>query len=108
MPTKFEIVEDEIGRHLKKSQATGELTQAASYGKPLDFGAGYDEAPDDLRMGFKILKDAGFVPPEIEMMKQIATVRESLATLGDSTERAVLQRRLMDLELSLALAKDRL
>jgi len=59
-------------------------------------------------MGYKILKDAGFVPPEVEVMRQIASVRDELARVSDPSEIARLRQKLSDLDVSLALSKDRL
>jgi hypothetical protein len=63
------LVEDHIGRHLAESEKTGELQAAARFGKPMDFGDGYFETPKALRMGFKMRKDAGYVPPEVELVR---------------------------------------
>lgn len=108
MANKLQILEDEIGRHLKASMASGELSQAASYGKPIDLGDGYRETPEELRMGFKMLKDAGFVPPEVELMREIASVRAELARAEHPCDAVKLRRQLLDLEVSLSVAKDRL
>ncbi len=79
------LLEDHIGRSLAESARSGELRSAPSYGKPLHFGDGYDETPAELRMPFKMLKDAGVLPPEVELMRQIAALETELATLQDST-----------------------
>lgn len=108
MPNKLQILDDEIGRHLKESLASGELRQVASYSKPNDLGDDYRETPEELRMGFKILKDAGFVPAEVELMKEIASVRAELARAEQPPDAVKLKRRLHDLEVSRSVAKDRL
>jgi hypothetical protein len=106
---KLQIVEDEIGRHLTEAAKNGELQSAKSYGKPLDFGDGYDETPQELRMGFKMLKDSGFVPPEVEMMRQIQIKREVLlATVANSPESAVLKKQINELVTGLEIAKARM
>jgi hypothetical protein len=107
MTNKLQIVEDEIGRHLDHSRASGELEKANGYGKPLVFADGYHETPDEVRMGFKILKDAGCVPPEVELMKQIAQLRKDLSLNLDQTNQVRLLERLSYLEISLSLAKGR-
>ena len=56
-------LDEEIARHLQEALSSGELSQAPSYGKPLHEADGWDETPADLRMPFKILKDAGVPPP---------------------------------------------
>jgi hypothetical protein len=75
MPT----LDEQIAQALAESQANGELQRAPSYGRPLDFGDGYDETPAELRMPFKVLKDAGFAPPEIEWMRRAAALRRAVA-----------------------------
>ena len=75
MPT----IDEQIAQSLRESLASGELATAASWGKPLDLADGYAQTPEELRMAYKALKDAGFVPPEVETMQQIAALREQLA-----------------------------
>ena len=105
---RLRLLEDEIGRKLKESQANGELASAPSYGKPLNFGDGYDETPAELRMGMKVLKDAGVVPPEVELMQRIAAL-EKRAELDASPEAAAtLRREAADLRLALQLRLERL
>jgi hypothetical protein len=62
-------LDEEIAAYLQEAAAAGELRQAPSYGKPMDENDGWDETPADLRMPFKILKDAGVPPPEIELFQ---------------------------------------
>ncbi|MBI4792295.1 MAG: DUF1992 domain-containing protein [Deltaproteobacteria bacterium] len=39
--------------------------------------------PDDLKMAYKIMKNAGYLPPEIEMKKEIQTLEELIASTED-------------------------
>lgn len=39
--------------------------------------------PDDLKMAYKILKNAGYLPPEIEMKKEIRQMEELIAATED-------------------------
>jgi len=55
---RLQMLEDDIGRALDVSQRNGELRSAPSWGRPLQLGDGYAQTPGELRMGFKILKDA--------------------------------------------------
>ena len=68
---RLQMLEDHIGQALQQSQQSGELQTAQNWGKPLDLGDGYAQTPLELRMGYKLLKDAGVVPPEVELMRQI-------------------------------------
>ena len=95
--------DDDIARHLEHARRSGELASIDGFGKPLPESTGWDETPDALRMPFKVLKDAGVVPVEIELMRERAQLRAALAAATSSLQRAVVQQRLADLEQSIAL-----
>ena len=101
---RLKLVEDHIGKSLAESERSGELRRARDWGKPLDFGDGYDETPPELRMGYKVLKDAGVLPPEVELMQRLGEMRARLAKLDPaSPEAAALAREANDLQLTVAL-----
>jgi hypothetical protein len=90
--------DDEIGRAIAEAAAAGELKTVAWYGKPIEETPGWDDTPAELRMPFKILKDAGVVPPEIELFHQRARLREAIAALPPGSERDQLKQKLVELE----------
>ena len=101
-------LDEQIAQSLSESLASGELKAAPSWGKPLDFGDGYDETPPELRMPFKALKDAGFVPPEVEVMKQIAALRAQIEATADAAQADALKRRVSELQQHVALRLEKL
>jgi hypothetical protein len=101
-------VEDHIARSIAQSERSGELKAAKSFGKPLDFGDGYQDTPEEYRMAFKILKDAGYFPPEIELMREIEVLKKELAGAISAEESAAKIARLSDLRQKLALLMERL
>ncbi len=105
---RLKLLDDDIGSHLRQSEQTGELKAAPSYGKPLAFGDGYDETPAELRMGMKILKDAGVVPPEVEAMREAAELEARLHDCTDEAERRMLQQQLSDKRQAIALRLEKL
>lgn len=106
---RLQLLDDHIGRSLRESESTGELKAAPSYGKPLALGDGYDETPAELRMGFKILKDAGVVPFEVEMMREVAALKLELqAAAGDSAREQALRQRIADKQQAIALRLEQL
>ena len=105
---RLKLVEDHIGQSLAHSAESGELRLAKSFGKPLDLGDGYAETPDELRMGYKILKDAGFVPPEVELMKDIEALKMEVSAEPASDDRRAKEQRLSDMRQKLALQMERL
>lgn len=105
---RLKLLDDHIGEHLRASEATGELRAAPSYGKPLDLGDGYDDTPAELRMGMKILKDAGVLPPEVLAMREAAELETQLAACTDPAQRHVLQQQLAEKRQAIALRLEKL
>jgi len=99
MPT----FDEEIAARLAQADAAGELRSAPSYGKPQPDIEGWDDTPAPLRLPFKILKDAGVVPREVEMMRERGQLADQIAGCGDEVERARLRQRLAELEQAIAL-----
>jgi hypothetical protein len=83
MFTGFErIVEERI----KHAQYKGKFENLPGAGKPLAFSDDR-HIPEDLRLAYKILKNADCVPPEIEMRKEIRRTEDLLAGMKDTAER---------------------
>ncbi len=99
MPTQ----DEEIARHLREALASGELAAARGFGQPLPEDAGWNATPEALRMPFKILKDAGYVPAEVELFHQRAALAAALDRCATDAERRDIQRQLSELEQTIAL-----
>ena len=99
MPTQ----DEEIARHLREAMASGELAGTPGFGKPLPEDAGWEATPEALRLPFKILKNAGFVPPEVELFHERATLGKALAGCASEEERIAVRQQLSDLEQKIAL-----
>ena len=99
MPTQDEV----IAKHLQESLANGELQATAGFGKPMAADEGWEATPDALRMPFKILKNAGFVPPEVEMFQRRAALNSQVSAAADEAERDALMRELSLLEQAISL-----
>ena len=98
MPTQ----DEEIARHLREALASGELASTEGFGKPMPEDAGWDATPEPLRMPFKILKNAGFVPPELELFHARAALAASIRECTDEAEQKALRRQLSELEQKIA------
>jgi hypothetical protein len=100
-------LDDHIARAVQEALDSGELRGTRSWGRPLDFGDGYDDTPPELRMAFKALKDAGFVPPEVEWMHRAAALKARIAEAGDAATDAM-RRELAELQQRIALRLEKL
>lgn len=105
---RLKLLDDHIGRSLAESEKSGELRSARNFGKPLDLGDGYDETPVELRMGYKMLKDAGVVPAEVQLMRDIETLRNQLEGAPDDATARSGRQKLSEMQQQLALRLEKL
>lgn len=76
------IVEQKIADAI----AAGDFDDLPGAGKPLDLD---DDAlvPEDLRVAYRILRNAGYVPPEVEARRDVADAFALLRSAADDDER---------------------
>ena len=64
----------------------GEFDNLPGRGKPLNLEDDR-HIPEDLRLAYKVLKNAGCLPPELELKKEIAKAEELLSSMEDEGEK---------------------
>ncbi len=96
-------VDDIIKQWVERVEKTGELKHIEGFGKPFKFNDGFLETPDDLRMAYKILKDAGYVPAEVEMLNRLAALRDELAATQDAEQQRVLRTKIAETQQKVAI-----
>jgi hypothetical protein len=69
----FEAIVEE---RIKKAQKEGAFDNLEGTSKPLKFED--ENVPEELRLATKILKNSGFLPPEVELRKKISQVGQLL------------------------------
>src|SRR5215510_4467960 len=84
-----------VDEKIKEAIARGEFDNLPGKGKPLDLDA-YFAAPEHLRMGYSILKNANIIPEEMELLRQIEDLKESLGSCATQTEKRALRRHLSE------------
>ena len=78
---------------IREAVRRGEFDNLPGAGKPLP-PDDLDQVPEELRMGYKLLKNAGFLPEEMQLRKEMLTLNDLLAACRDEAERTRLQREL--------------
>jgi len=73
-------------RLIREAMENGEFDNLEGAGKPLNFA---DETwiPEDLRIAYRVLKNAGCIPPEIELRNEIINMSSLINTIDDDKER---------------------
>jgi len=95
-------IEKAIEQIIRDGMARGEFDNLKGKGRRLNLDD-YFNTPEDVRMGFSILKSNDFVPEEVERLKEIAELRERLKTATDPEEKQALEKSLRDKTLALSL-----
>ena len=82
-----------IETRIRKAQEEGAFDDLPGKGKPLCLD---DDSfvPEDLRLAFKVLKNAGCIPIEMELRKEIYSLGQLLDRAVDPDERQNLRRKL--------------
>ncbi|MEJ5070688.1 MULTISPECIES: DUF1992 domain-containing protein [Leclercia] len=88
-------------RHILDAQRQGEFDNLPGSGQPLILDDD-SHVPPELRAGYRMLKNAGCLPPELEQRKEAVELTQLLNTVSQgSAEHMVYSRRLTLLELKL-------
>jgi Domain of unknown function (DUF1992) len=84
----------------------GEFDDLPGRGRPLP-PDDLARVPPDLRLGFRLLRNAGCLPPELEARKEVARLGQLVATAGDAEERRRLRGLRAEAELRYRLLVER-
>lgn len=87
MSTFWRIAEERI----LEAQRAGAFDDLPGKGKPLQL-EDLSGVPEDLRIGYTILKNAHVLPPEAELLKDIHTIEDLLKHVEDEGERRALAK----------------
>jgi hypothetical protein len=75
-----------VERKIQEAMERGEFDNLPGQGKPL-FLEEDSHIPEELRVAYKILKNADCLPPELEAKKEIRQMEDLLANIPDEKER---------------------
>jgi len=95
------IVEERI----LKAQKKGDFENLIGSGKPLKLNENY-YIPEELRLAYKILKNADCLPPEIELKKEIKQTEDLLAGMQETSEKYRILKKLNFLIMKLNTMRD--
>lgn len=89
-------------QRIQEALVRGELDGLPGEGQPLDLD---DDrlVPEELRMVYRVLKNSGYVPPEVQTLKDIAELeRRILESSGEQRSQALKKLRLLCMQVSAA------
>ena len=99
----FELIAE---HKIREAAERGDLDNLPGAGAPLDLD---DDplVPQDVRVAHRILRNAGFLPPEVEVRREIRDLERLVAEMGEGTQRSRASRKLQALSLQLAESRGR-
>ncbi len=98
------IIDDWAEKHILQAIEKGELNNLPGQGKPLEIDDD-SHVPPHLKAAYRILKNSGFLPPELEDRKRALELVDLLETVEEDSEEIILKaRELEKLELKMKLA----
>ena len=91
---------------IMEAQARGEFDNLPGEGKPIDLTA-YFETPEEVRLAQSLLKNAGMISPEVQLLKEIAELRQVLEAITDETKKQEIKKQIQQKQIELNLMLER-
>lgn len=99
----LKALDDLVESRIREAQARGEFDHLPGAGRPLP-DEDLDGVPQELRVAYRVLRNAGCVPPEVDALRDLdaAIARIAAGTPEDvAVDRPAARRRLLALRLAL-------
>ena len=95
-----------VEQKIREAQAAGEFDRLEGAGRPVNLDA-YFSTPEELRAGYAVLRNAGALPEEAALLKEINERATRLDASRDAPERDRLRREIAELRLKYDLLRER-
>ncbi|RDI42249.1 DUF1992 domain-containing protein [Falsibacillus pallidus] len=86
----FSIISEQ---RIKEAQRNGEFDNLPGYGKPLPKDE-FEHVPPDMRMAYRIMKNAGYSMEEAEIRKEMMSIEKLISMCEDEEEKEGLKKEL--------------
>lgn len=84
----------------------GEFDELEGKGKPVDLSS-YFSTPEDLRAGHAVMKNAGVIPEEAQLLKEAQILRQELNACENEEDRRRLRKSIEEKMLRYNLLRER-
>ncbi len=95
-----------IDEQIRNAIEAGDFENLEGAGRPLDLDA-YFKTPEDLRVGYSVLKSSRFVPEEVDRLKEIGELKEKIKNCADEIQKKNLTKFLNEKTLAFNLIMER-
>jgi hypothetical protein len=91
---------------IKEAMERGEFDNLPGKGKPIDLTE-YFETPEEVRLANSVLKNAGMTSREVDLLKEIAELKQVLAALLDEKKRQEIEKQIQQRQVEFRLLMER-
>jgi DnaJ-like protein len=99
----FEKLVEQI---ISEAMAKGEFDDLAGRGHSIDLNS-YFALPEHLRAGYAVLKNAGVIPMEVELLKEVQDLRVALSQCTDEEENRGIRKKIEEKLMKYTLMRER-
>jgi len=91
---------------IKDAMERGEFDNLAGRGKPIDLSE-YFETPEEVRLAHSVLKNAGMTSREVDLLKEIAKLKQIQAALIDEKKKQEIAQQIRQKQVEFSLMLER-
>jgi len=91
---------------IKEAMERGEFDDLPGKGKPIDLTE-YFEMPEDVRVAQTMLKNAGMASREVDLLKEIAELRQVLIKVVDEKKKDEIQKQIQEKQIEFSLRMEK-
>ena len=91
---------------IKEAMERGEFDNLPGKGKPIDLSE-YFETPEEVRLAHSVLKGAGMLPREVDLLKEIAELRQIQAAFVDEKKKQEIGKQIRQKQVEFHLMMER-
>jgi hypothetical protein len=91
---------------IREAQERGEFDNLPGKGKPIDLSS-YFEMPEEVRLAQSVLKNAGLTSPEVQLLQEIAELRQLHEAVSDETKKQEIRKQIQERQIEFNLRMER-
>jgi hypothetical protein len=91
---------------IKEAMERGEFDNLPGKGRPIDLTE-YFETPEEVRLANSVLKNAGMTSREVDLLNEIAELRQVLAAMLDEQKKREIQKQIQQKQVEFSLMMER-
>jgi len=96
-----------VEAQIKEAMEHGEFNNLPGKGKPIDLTE-YFETPEEVRLANSVLKGAGITSREVDLLKEIAELKEALAAMVGEQKKQEITEQIQQKQVECSLMMERL